>query len=121
MHSLALVSLLAQQEGGNPIAGFLPLLLIIAVFYLLLIRPQQKKAKQHQQLVRSIGVGDVVVTIGGIHGTVQTLDDDTVRIEIAPGTTITMTRGAIARRLVDADTGIETDMPDTGMGNPDNP
>lgn len=103
MHALALAFVIAQAEGGNAIAQFVPLLLIVAVFYLLLIRPQQRKAKQHQELVRSIGTGDRVVTIGGIHGTVETIDDETARIEIAPGTVITMTRGAIARRLVDAD------------------
>ncbi|HVM21213.1 MAG TPA: preprotein translocase subunit YajC [Egibacteraceae bacterium] len=114
MSSHVLITVLAQQEGGNPLTGFLPLILIIAVFYLLLIRPQQRKARQHQELVRSVGVGDRVVTIGGIHGTVQTADDETVILEVAPGTSLTLSRGAIARRLVDADTG--TDMPDTGMG-----
>lgn len=108
MHSLAMGFVLAQQTGGgNALVNFVPLLLIIAVFYLLLIRPQQRKAKQHQQLVQSVGTGDRVVTIGGIHGTVETLDDDTVRIEVAPGTVITMTRAAIARRVIDADAGVE--------------
>lgn len=108
----ALAMLLAaegQTGGGGGFASFLPLLLIIAVFYLLLIRPQQRKARQHQELVRSIGTGDVVVTIGGIHGTVETIDEDTVRLEVAPGTVLTMTRAAIARRVVDADSGVEDD------------
>lgn len=118
MHFLALIPVIAQETpGGAGIASFLPLLLIVAVFYLLLIRPQQRKAKQHQQLVRSVGVGDRVVTIGGFHGTVQSLDEDTILLEIAPGTIVTMTRGAIARRMVDADTA--TDTPDTGMGGTD--
>ena len=111
MHALALTTILAAESGGGAGGGFvqfLPLLLIVAVFYLLLIRPQQRKAKQHQDLVSSIGPGDRIVTIGGIHGTVQTIDDDTVRLDVAPGTVLTMTRGAIARRLVDADSGEET-------------
>lgn len=105
MYTLALGTVLAAEStgGGSAFAQFLPLLLIVAVFYLLLIRPQQRKAKAHQQLVQSIGTGDRIVTIGGIHGTVETIDDDTARIEVAPGTVITMTRAAIARRLVDAD------------------
>ena len=105
MHALALTTILAAESGGSAGGGlvqFLPLLLIVAVFYLLLIRPQQRKAKQHQDLVASIGPGDRVVTIGGIHGTVETIDDLTARLEVAPGTVLTMTRGAIARRLVDA-------------------
>ena len=106
MHALALTTILAAETGGGAGGGlvqFLPLLLIVAVFYLLLIRPQQRKAKQHQDLVSSIGAGDRVVTIGGIHGTVETIDEETVRLEVAPGTVLTMARGAIARRLVDAD------------------
>ncbi|MPZ74243.1 MAG: preprotein translocase subunit YajC [Nitriliruptorales bacterium] len=121
MHASALATILVAASEGEPTGGglttFLPLLLIVAVFYLLLIRPQQRKAKQHQALVRSIGTGDRVVTIGGIHGTVESIDDDTIRIEIAPGTVITMTRAAIARRLVDADESVTDDLPpgtDTG-------
>jgi preprotein translocase subunit YajC len=102
MHALVLTTVPLAQAGGG-IASFIPLLLIVAVFYLLLIRPQQRKAKQHQELVSSIGVGDQVVTIGGIHGTVQTMDDDTVRIEVAPTVVITMARGAIARRVTEDD------------------
>jgi preprotein translocase subunit YajC len=106
------LTLLAAESGGTAALGqFLPLLLIVAVFYLLLIRPQQRKAKAHQALVQSVGPGDRIVTIGGIHGTVEQLDDETVRIEIAPGTTITMARGAIARTLVDADTAADEDVP----------
>jgi preprotein translocase subunit YajC len=87
-------------------AQLFPLLLIVAVFYFLLIRPQQQRARQHRQLVASVAPGDRVVTIGGLHGTVQGLDEDTVRLEVAPGTVITFTRQAIARRLIDADAGL---------------
>ena len=81
-------------------------------------------AKQHQALVQSTNVGDRVVTIGGIHGTVQTIDEDTVQLEVSPGTVVTMARSAIARRLVDADTAVDpseidiTDETDTGQGLP---
>ncbi len=102
----ALVSPLFAQAGGGGIASFLPLILLIAVFYFLLIRPQQAKARQHRALIASIGTGDRVVTIGGLHGTVDSIDEDTVRIEVAPGTVLTVARTAIARRLVDADTGL---------------
>ena len=107
MHALALLTILATeaapQSPGSGFLQFLPLLLIVAVFYLLLIRPQQRKAKAHQELVSSIGTGDRVVTIGGIHGLVEFMDDDTVRLEVAPGTVITFARGAIARRLTEDD------------------
>lgn len=101
----SLIPVLAQAEGAGGLAGFLPLLLIGVVFYFLLIRPQQKRAKAQRQLVESISAGDRIVTIGGIHGTVQSIDADTIRLEVAPGTTVTMLRASVARRLVDADTG----------------
>lgn len=104
MSSLALMTVLAQQQpGGFNVTSFVPLLLIVAVFYLLLIRPQQRKARQHAELIRSVGVGDRVITIGGLHATVETIDEDTAQLEVAPGVVVTMTRSAIARRLVDAD------------------
>lgn len=87
------------------LAQLLPILLIIAVFYLLLIRPQQKRARQHRELVSSIENGDRIVTIGGLHGTVGAVDEDTVRLELIPGTTITVSKQAVSRRLVDADSG----------------
>lgn len=99
----ALLATLAQAQPG---AGALNLLFIVGifvVFYFLLIRPQQKRARQHRELISTIGTGDRIVTIGGLHGTVQSLDDDTMRLELAPGTVVTVTRQAIARRLVDAD------------------
>jgi preprotein translocase subunit YajC len=92
------------------LASFLPLILIVAVFYFLLIRPQQNRAKQHRELVSSVGTVERVVTIGGMHGTVQAVDEDTIRLEIAPGTVVTYAKSAVSRRLVDADTG----SPDSG-------
>ena len=107
MSALSAIPVLAQNAPN--VAQFVPLLLIVAVFYFLLIRPQQRKAKQHQSLVQAVDVGDRVVTIGGLHGTVAGIDDETMRLEIAPGTVITMTRGAIGRRLVDADAATDPD------------
>ena len=104
MHSLIPVVAQADPAGGG-LLGFLPLVLIAVVFYFLLIRPQQKRAKAQRQLVQSLSVGDRIVTIGGIHGTVQSLDGETMRLEVAPRTVITMVRGSVARRIVDADTG----------------
>jgi preprotein translocase subunit YajC len=103
MQAAALVPVLAQE--ASPLAGFLPIILIIAVFYFLLIRPQQKRARQHRELVSSVDVGDRVVTIGGLHGTVRSVDEDTLRLEIGPNMDITVAKQAVSRRLVDADTG----------------
>lgn len=110
MPALALVPALGQQAQPAPGLNLVFLVAIFAVFYLLLIRPQQQRQKRQRELVRTLGQGDVVVTIGGIHGTIESLDEDTVRLEISPGTVITLARGAVARRLVDADE------PATGAG-----
>ena len=88
-----------ETTGANPIAGLLPFLLIGVVFYFLIIRPQKKKQQEQQAMVRSIGVGDQVVTIGGFHGTVVGLTDDAMELELTPGVVVTLARNAISRTL----------------------
>lgn len=101
----ALATITLAQEGdaaaANPIASLLPFLLIGVVFYLLIIRPQKKRQQAQQNMVKSIGVGDDVVTIGGFHGTVIGLDDDTMELQLAPGVVVTMARNAISKSLAD--------------------
>ena len=63
------------EGGGNPLMMFLPFILIFVVFYIFMIRPQQKKQKQHQAMLTSIKKGDKVVTNGGMFGTVWGIDD----------------------------------------------
>jgi preprotein translocase subunit YajC len=77
---------------------FLPLLLIL--MYVLLIRPQQQRVRQQQALLKSIDVGDEVVTVSGIVGIVEAIEDDRVHIEVAPGVTIAMLRQALGRKVV---------------------
>ncbi len=73
--------------------------LILGGMYLLFIRPQMKRQKEHQALMESLGVGDPVVTIGGIFGSIRTLDAERVGIEVAPNVIIEVSRQAIARKL----------------------
>ncbi len=82
-------------EGGG-FGAFLPLILMFAIFYFLLIRPQQKKAKAHKQLLASIKKGDRVVSSGGLHGVVTGIADDVVTIEIAPKVRVKISRGSIS-------------------------
>ena len=105
MQALELVPVLAQEGGGDALVGFLPIILIVVVFYFLLIRPQQKRARQHRELVSSVSAGDRVVTIGGLHGTVRTVDEETIQLEVAPNLDMTVAKQAVSRRLIDADTG----------------
>jgi preprotein translocase subunit YajC len=85
---------------------FLPLLLIL--MYVLLIRPQQQRVRQQQALVSSIEVGDEVVTVSGIVGHVEAIEEDRVYIEVAPGVTIAMLRQALGRK-VEHPTGTDED------------
>ena len=82
--------------GAGGFASFLPLILIFVVFYFLLIRPQQKKAKQHKELLGGLKKGDRVVSSGGLHGTVTGLTDDVVTMEIAPKVRVKVSRGSIS-------------------------
>lgn len=85
----------AGQSGGNPYSGLIMLVLMFAVFYFLLIRPQQKRAKQHKALIDAVKVGDSVVTAGGIHGKVAAVTDTVVTVEIATGVKIRVNRPSI--------------------------
>ena len=87
------------QAGG--LAGFLPLIILFAIFYFLLIRPQQKKAKEHREMISNLKKGNRVITSGGIYGTIQSLDDTTVGLEIAEKVKIKVTRGNIAALVSD--------------------
>ncbi len=92
----------AGAAGGGAAGGFtafVPLILMFVIFYFLLIRPQQKKAKEHQKMIDNIKKGDRVITSGGIYGTVTSLGDTTVFIEIAEKVKIKLSRGNIAALL----------------------
>ena len=82
-------------QGGG-FGAFIPLILMFAIFYFLLIRPQQRKAKQHRELIASIRKGDKVVSSGGLHGVVTGLADDVVTMEIEPKIRVKVSRGSIA-------------------------
>lgn len=73
--------------------------LLIGIFYFLLIRPQKKRMAEHRALVESIDPGDTVITMSGLYGTVKTIGDDEVELEIAPGTTVRFMKNAIGRRV----------------------
>ena len=90
---------MAPQAGGDTagmLSGFLPLVLVFAIFWFLVIRPQQKRAKEHRNLVASIKKGDEVVTDSGIYGTIQKVAEASVTLDIAPKVSIRIQRGRIA-------------------------
>lgn len=84
----------AAQPGG--LASFLPLLIIFAVFYFLLIRPQMKRAKEHKNLVANLAKGDEVTTNGGLLGRIVDIDDSFVTLELAENVKVRLQRHAVA-------------------------
>lgn len=85
----------AQQGGRSGYEGMIMLVIMFAIFYFLLIRPQQKRAKQHKELIESLKIGDQVVTAGGIHGKIASLQEGAVQIEISPGVKIKVNRSSV--------------------------
>ena len=81
---------------GNPLGAFVPLILMFAIFYFLLIRPQQKKAKQHKEMIGNLKIGDRIVTNGGIYGTIVRMKDSTIIVEIAEKVQVEMLRNTVA-------------------------
>ena len=86
----------AAPAGMASLAQFVPLILIFIVFYFLLIRPQQKKAKEHQNYLSNLKKGDKVITSGGIFGQIAGIADNVVTLEIADDVRIKVSRSSIA-------------------------
>jgi preprotein translocase subunit YajC len=87
----------AAQGGGWE--GLIPLILLFVVFYFLLIRPQQKKVKEHKALVEALKKGDEVVTYGGLAGKIRDMGDNFCEVEIADNVTVKIERQNISRLL----------------------
>ncbi|HXP71696.1 MAG TPA: preprotein translocase subunit YajC [Candidatus Dormibacteraeota bacterium] len=90
--------LLLAQASAQPsgIALFLPLILIMVIFYFLMIMPAQRRQKKVAEMLRNLKTGDKVITNGGIYGTIVGLDDDSVQLRIAEQVKIKVSRAAIA-------------------------
>jgi preprotein translocase subunit YajC len=91
---------MAPSTGDNPSAGafwgqFATLPIIFAIFYFLMIRPQQQKAKEHQAMLNALKKGDEVLTAGGIYGKIHSVTDQVVTIEVAPNVRVRVARSRI--------------------------
>ncbi len=90
----------AQQGGssaqGDPTISFVMLIVLFAVFYFLLIRPQQKRQKEHKRMVEALAKGDEVVTNGGLLGRITKVGDNFITLEVAEGTQLRVQRSAVA-------------------------
>lgn len=97
---MGLAHAMGSQAGGGGAAGggmltFLPLILLFAVFYFLLIRPQQKRAKQHKQFMQNLKKGDTVITSGGLYGKITGITDEAITMEIAEKVRVKVSRSAV--------------------------
>ncbi len=95
MISIAYAAGTGTAPAGSPLGGLIPMILIFAVFYFLLIRPQQKKAKEHQAFLQSLKKGEAVVTSGGLHGVIKGLTDKVVTLEIAENVRVKLSRANV--------------------------
>src|SRR5436190_19070042 len=97
MTTLLMTAFLTMFQGGlGALGGLLPMLLIIGVFYMLLIRPQQKRQRELQETISQLKAGDRVVTTGGIIGTITTVRDNSLLIRSADKSILEISRSAVA-------------------------
>ena len=94
-----------QAGGGDLLMMIIPIGIIIVVFYFLIIRPQNKKNKQLQSMLGNLKKGDKIVTIGGIHGTVTSVKEQSVIVKVDSDTTMEFTKNAVSSVLSDSDEG----------------
>ena len=84
----------AQPSGG--MGMFIPMLLILGIFYFMMIRPQQRKEKERRKMIDELRAGAKIVFAGGLMGTIQEATEKTFKVEIAPGTTIEIDRACVS-------------------------
>ena len=90
-----------NADGGQPgglaaFSSFLPLIIIFAIFYFLLIRPQSRRAKEHKNMLENLKKGDKIITTGGIHGVIESIEGNTLTVKIAENVRIKASRSGIA-------------------------
>ena len=89
----------AAGQSGSTLMSLLPMVLIFVVFYFLLIRPQQKRQKEHKAMVANIGKNDEVLTNGGFLGKVTKIGDNYISVQLAEGVVVKMQSGAVSQVL----------------------
>lgn len=105
-------SIFASSGSGFDVMQFVPLLLIFVIFYFLILRPQQKKARNHQEMVKALHRGDKVLTSGGIIGSVDKVISDTeVSVEIADGVKVRVLKSTIADLVAKTQPAVEKTSP----------
>ena len=100
-----IVNYAADQSGGSGLVQIVIIVAVFALIYFMMIRPQQRRRREVQDMQSQMGLGDEIVTVGGLYGIVTEVGDDYVMLEIAPGVTAKYARAAIGKvnRKADAD------------------
>lgn len=93
------VELAQKKSQGSPLASFLPLIVLVGVFWFLIMRPQQRRQREHKELTTNLKQGDRVVAAGGIVGTVRRIDESTLSLQVADNVVIKVDRGSVTKRL----------------------
>jgi len=93
------------------VGGFLILIVVFGAAWLLFVLPARRRKMSHASMQDSIAVGDEIITAGGLHGTVQAFEDDTVKVEIATGVVATLDRRAVAAVAREVEVEVEPDQP----------
>ena len=86
-------------NGPGPLVGMMPIVLMFVILYFLLIRPQQKRAREHETMVENLKRNDEIVTTGGIHGRIQSISEKVITLEIASNVRIRLERAQVASVL----------------------
>lgn len=92
----------AEAAGGSPFGMMMPLLLVLAVFYFIVILPAKKQQKKKDSMISSLKKGDRVITSGGVHGTVSSVENDTVMVKVSENQKMRFSKSAVAG-LADGD------------------
>ena len=90
---------MAPPSGGgadNTLMAFLPMILIFGVFYFLMIRPQQKKAKEHKSMIENLKKGDKIITSGGVYGIIESVGTNTITVKISENVKVKFGKGYVA-------------------------
>ena len=99
MSGIAWAQNTGPAAGPNPLVNLMPIALMFIILYFLMIRPQQKRAREHETMVQNLKRGDDIVTNGGLHGRIQALADKILTIEIAPNVRVRLDRDQVASVL----------------------
>ncbi len=95
-----------MQPAPNPLINLAPIAAIFVIFYFLLIRPQQKQQKEHEQLLKNLKSGDKILTTGGLYGTITGFKGDDLEVQFSQSVKLTVARSAVASVVSEVKTGV---------------